>query len=310
MDSHSFYTYGTETPSSSFPDWVGVPGSPTASNLLLMGLDDAPATISSFDQDVDDALGNQYDAMASFDFACQLDPVVDWHSVFNDTMPFPLPALTDDISSTSGSSNLPLSPASDSTLVHSPFPSYLPEFKLPPPGDALVDQPAASSPLIFDNFAFTFEYDPTTTMPPFDPSSALLQQGYYYDNRDYSQGQYWPGQQPSQHSVGAAGAVAPGLAMGVEVNADANAFTAMAPAFVPPLPALSPEPQQDPSVADEKAKPVRTARKRTSRVDSDADFNYSAGESNVEDDASPRKKRRQDNTKRFPCPYEGCDMGA
>ena len=310
MDPRAFYTYGTETSSSSFPDWMGAHGSPSASNLVLMGLEDAPATISSFDQDVDDALDNQLDPLASLDFACQLDPVIDWLSVFNDTMPFPPPALTDDASSTTGSSNLLLSPMSDSTLVNAPFTSHLPEFKLPPPGGALVDQPAAPFPLIFDDFAFAFQYDAATTMPPFDPSAALLQQGCYYANCDNNEGQYWPGQQLSQHSVSAAAAVAPGLTADVEVNAPAFMFTAMAPPPAPPHPpVLSSQPQQDPSIAGKKPKPVRAARKRMSPVDSDADSNYSVGESNTEDNSPPKKRRRQDTTKRFPCCFEGCDMG-
>lgn len=60
------------------------------------------------------------------------------------------------VSSTSGSSNLLLSPVSDSTLVNAPFPSHMQALKLPPPEGAL---------------------------PPFDRSAALLQLGFYRDAR-------------------------------------------------------------------------------------------------------------------------------
>ncbi|KAI1794384.1 hypothetical protein LXA43DRAFT_883960 [Ganoderma leucocontextum] len=305
MDHNAFYTYGTETPSSSFSDWVGVPGSPTTSNQALIGLEDPPATVSSFDKDIDDALGHPYDAMAPLDFVCQFDPLIDWQSVFNTTMPSP-PALTDDSSSTADTTNQPLSPVSDSTLVNSPFASFLPDFKLPPAGDALVDQPVASSPSPFDDFGFTFRCEGAAAVPPSHLSLALLQQDFYYNGYDYCQGQYWPGQQPSQHEVGAAGAVVPGLATGVEVNANESAFIAMGPTSFPPLPVHSPEPQQV-TLANEVARSTRTTRKKRSHVDSDADSDYSAGESNNGDDAPPKRTRRQDTTKRFTCPYPDCD---
>ncbi|KAM5543405.1 hypothetical protein V8D89_002656 [Ganoderma adspersum] len=309
MDHAAFYTYSTETPSSSTKDWMGVPGSPNSFNQALMDFEDPPATIPSFDRDIDDALGLSYDFMDPMDVLCPLDPMIDWQSIFNTTMPFPLPVLTDDASSATDTSNQPLSPISDTTLVDSSFSSFLPEFKLAPAGDALVDQPVASHPSALDDFQFTFQYEPVAATPPFDFPPALVQQDYALSNYDYSQGQYWPGQQPSQHAVGAAGAVAPGLATGVEmeVNADAFAFTPIGPTSLPLLPVSTPEPQQVDPLPEKEAKPVRATRKKQPRVDSDVDSSYSAGESTSGDDAPVRKRRKQDTTKRFPCLYEDCD---
>ena len=121
MDQAAFYLYGTETSSRSFKDWVGVPGSPNSFNQALMAFEDPPATISSFDQDIDDALGPSYDVVAPLDVFCRLDPDIDWQSIFNTTMPFPPPPLTDDMSSGTDISN-PLSPVSDMTLVDASLP--------------------------------------------------------------------------------------------------------------------------------------------------------------------------------------------
>ncbi|PIL23405.1 transcription factor [Ganoderma sinense ZZ0214-1] len=312
MDCTSFYTYGTETLSSSFKDWVGVPGSPSASHQARMDLDDEPATISSFDQDIDDALGLPFDVFGPLDVSYQPDLEIDWQSLFNTTMPFPPAAFTDDSYSTSDSFNQPLSPVSDTTLVDSAFPPFQPDFKLPPAGDVLVDQPVASLCSAFDDFQFTFRCESAATIPPLDFSPPQLEQHYYQDNYGCRQGQYWPGQQPSQHEVGAAGAVVPGLATGVEVNADAFAFTAMGPTLLPPLPAASPEPQQidSPINTNKNALPARAVpKKKQPRVDSDADSNYSASESSSGDDtpAPPRKRRKQDTTKRYRCLHPECD---
>ena len=311
MDQAAFYLYGTETSSRSFKDWVGVPGSPNSFNQALMAFEDPPATISSFDQDIDDALGPSYDVVAPLDVFCRLDPDIDWQSIFNTTMPFPPPPLTDDMSSGTDISN-PLSPVSDMTLVDASLPSFPPDCKLSPAGDVLVDQPVASLASALANFEFTFQYEPSPSVPYFGFSPALIQQDCALDNYGYNQGQYWPGQQPSQHAVGAAGAVAPGLATGVdmEVNADAFAFTPIGPTALPLLPVSTPEPQQSDTLLEKEAKRVRATRKKQPRVDSDADSSYSADESTSGDDKPARKRRKQDTTKRHPCTYEDCDAGA
>ncbi|EJF55799.1 hypothetical protein DICSQDRAFT_164134 [Dichomitus squalens LYAD-421 SS1] len=305
--------FGTETSSSSYADWVGVPGSPGSSNQALMSLDDVP----DFDKDVDDALEFNFD----HPIGAQLDGANDWHRIlFNSALPFPL-ALTDDASSTMDTVHQPLSPVSDGTLVNSPSLSPIPDLKLPPQGDQHVDHmlPSSSESSPFDGFQFdfTFEIHGQVTVMPLPASSYGLSAGYDAPVYDYDG--FWPGYPLVQHTVGAAGAGVTGLATGMGLNVDSAASSFMAPSLPPcSSPPSSPVDEKDEMIiVDEKAAEVneekdapvvkKAARATRMKRRTDSDDGYSSGDSHNSDESAPKRKRRkQDTTKRFLCPFEGC----
>lgn len=289
---------------SPFVDWLGDLGSPTTFKQTIT---DHETVVPRFEKDIDDALGAICDTVDPWDFACEPDTAVDWHSILNVTTPYPSPVLTDDMSSTADSPSQPHSPLSDHTLVDSHFPPLPHLSESVPTGGVWADQPVTFPFSPFNNFKFTFQCQPTATVSPPNPSPGIPQQYYHYDGYGYRQGRYyWPGQQLPQHDVGAAGAVAPGLTSAAEVKTNAFAFTSMAPTS--PHPRLpSPKPQQEP-VVDTEPKPIKTTQKKRYRISPES----SGGESNDVTVTAPRpkRKRKQDTTKRFLCPFPGCDSSA
>ncbi len=306
MDHNNFYAYETGTRSSSIQGWVETLGNPNGLNHTPTGLEDAPATFFRFDQDIDEAL--MFPATGPSDFLYDLGPVGNWPYIDNTIMPYPVPVLTDDTATTAYSESQAPSPASGTTLVDSPF-AFSANVELARAGDVLVDQPVASPPSAVHNYAFTYQCGPTVMAPPFDPSPDLLQQTFCGSNLVYDQGQYWSGQQPSQHWVGAAGVVAPGLATGVEANANANAFTSMNPMLFSLLSAPFPEHQQE-HMIPEQPRLITTTGENRAALDVKVEPTSSAGESNNEDATPPKKKRKQSTAKVFPCTFPGCTSGA
>ncbi|TBU38666.1 hypothetical protein BD309DRAFT_873873 [Dichomitus squalens] len=308
--------FGTETSSSSYADWVGVPGSPGSSNQALMSLDDVP----DFDKDVDDALNFNFDdPINPCRLGAQSDWAIDWQDIIiNSALPFPL-ALTDDASSITDTVHQPLSPVSDGTLIDSPCSSLIPDCKLPPQGDQHVDHvlPSSSESSSFDGFEFDFTFDHgQVTVMPLPASSYGLSAGYGAPVYDYDG--FWPGYPLVQHTVGAAGAGAPGPATGMDMNVGDSAFSFMALPFSPP--ASSPVDEKDDMiVVDEKAAEVvkekdapvvkkKPARATRMKRRTDSDDGYSSGDSNTSDAPSQqRKRRKQDTTKRYICSFEGCE---
>ena len=300
----SFFAYGTEEPSSYTQDWVEAVGSLGAPNHTLTSLEDAPTTPSSFDGDEDEIVRSMYAAIAPL----EPGPGDKWqHPDYAAMFPH-VPGFMNDAATTLYSTSPVPSPASSATLLNSPF-AFLAESALPWGGDVPLDQPAAFSTAAPQHFGSTFQPEPTPTTPAFDPSSlAFLQRTFCNSSLAYDQGQYGPGQQPSQHGIGAADAVAPGLIMGMEVNMDAAALTSMHPiSFSPPLVSFS-EPQQE-FVVTGQLQLTTTTRNNQPLLGIKAEPTVPQG-SNDEVAESPKKKRKQSTEKRYACSYPGCTASA
>ncbi|EJF55812.1 hypothetical protein DICSQDRAFT_184178 [Dichomitus squalens LYAD-421 SS1] len=302
-----------------FSDWVDMPGSPYASDQALPSLEDASGSIARFDSDIHEL---SLDWVNLENITCQPDPSFDWDSLImlSDALPFPPTALSDTFLSQDGIDE-PASPRSDWTLVQSPGSSMVPDTKLPPAEDTQIDHLSASSPSPFDSLGFDFGCELFGNFLPPQMYSAPPEAGCNAVSLDGDFG--WPVYPLMQHSVGAAGAGATGLATGMDLNVDSAAFSFMAP-NLPSFssPASSPVDDKDdifvmdenPARAVEEKKDVPVVKKKpalTTRMKrrTDSDDGYSSGDSNASDAPSPRRKRRkQDTTKRYICSFEGCHL--
>ena len=226
MSEYAWYNAGTEMSSSSFPDWVGVSGSPSSSNKALTGFDGEIANILLFDQDVDDAFGSHSNCTVDpLSLALPSDGTIDWEDILPTTQPL-TPVLSEVASWTTDTIDQPLSPVSDGTLVNSPSSSFFSDLKLPMSGDEQVDHPLPSSDF-HNGFDFTFQFPVNMSFA----TSSLFGAVDFPPTGDYDI--MWPGYPPMQHTVGAAGAGAPGLMTGVDMNVGLPAFASTTPNLSP-----------------------------------------------------------------------------
>ena len=286
------YGYIPETPTTSFPDWVGVSGSPYASGqaLPLPTSEDASDSIASFEREIDDVLSLGVEQPC---YPCQPDMVIDWQSEFRDILPLEsaLDSFLGGVSSSPYTLNGPLSPVSEATLVDSPATAVLPEFKLSPAEGVLVDRRVASSPpLVVDDAGFTFQCQPWSTTLPLDIHATMAQSNYGHQIG----GQCWHDQPLSQYEVGTARVVVAGLAAGVDVSSDSFALASMDQSPSAKL-------QQDAVIIGAELKRIPVARPKRCR-------NVASKNSAGDKDNAPRKRKRAkpSPTKRFPCTEPGC----
>ncbi|TBU36280.1 hypothetical protein BD309DRAFT_766587 [Dichomitus squalens] len=317
MTYNSSDNYAPEVSTATFSDWVGMPGSPYASDQALPSLEDASGSIARFDSDIDEL---SLDWVNLGNVTCQPDPSIDWDSLLmlNDALPFP-PTVLSDMFSSEDRIDEPSSPSSDWTLVQSPGSSMVPDSKLPPAEDTQVDHLSASSPSPFDGLGFDFGCELFGDFLPQQMFSAPPEAGC---NAVSLEGDFgWPVYPLMQHSVGAAGAGVTGLATGMGLNVDSAAFSFMAPSLPPcSPPASSPVDEKDEMIiVDEKAAEVneekdapvvkKAARATRMKRRTDSDDGYSSGDSNNSDESAPKRRRpKQDTTKRFICSFEGCHL--
>lgn len=305
------HTHGTEVPAGSRSELIEFPNSlPNTSNHTHLGPQNVPGMLSDFEQHIDETFWPMYPAMAPLDLIPEPHPAINRPSIMDTTMPYPTPMFTDDASTTAYSASVTPSPASGTTLLD--FSPFLGHADLAPIGDAPVGQPVASFPPLPNNLDFTFPYGPILPLPPFGPAPGLHGQAVYGNDyaHNHTQGQYWPGQQLSQHGVDAAGAVVPGHTTGMELNASVSAFNAMDPASFSLLPGHLPEPLQGHAIIEEQEAVNTPNEKKRIRLDSDVEPDSPPGESSNQDTAPSKRKRKQDTTKRYPCPYPDCESSA
>ncbi|KAM5538434.1 hypothetical protein V8D89_007767 [Ganoderma adspersum] len=280
------YTYIPETPTSTFPDWVGVSGSPNVPGQALPTSEDASDSITSFEREIDNVLSLSPVGVEQACYPCQPDTVFDWQSEFYNAPPFEstLDSLLGGVSSSPYTLNGPLSPVSEATLVDSPIVAVLPELKLSPAEGVLVDRHVASSPPLVVDAGFMFQCQPWSTTLPLDIHTTMAQSNYDHQHGD----QCWHDQPLSQYDVDTACVVVTGLAAGVDF---ALASMDQSPS----------ELQQDAVIIGAEQKPVPVMRTKRHR-------NVANKNSAGDKDNAPRKRKRakQISTRRFPCTESGC----
>ncbi|PIL35701.1 transcription factor [Ganoderma sinense ZZ0214-1] len=291
------YAIIPDTPTPTFPDWVGMPGTPdaSASNQAWLTTRDASDSIADFEREIDDVLGVNFDEFDRTRFLCQSGMEFDWQPEFHNAFPSASSpdSYVDALSSSAYIINGPLSPTSEMTLVNSPTAAVPPELKPSTTEGALVDPQFAFFPPHLMGTGFTFQYRPWSTTSPSDMHSSMTMGRPNYDHHN---GQHWPEQPLSQYEAGPARLVVTSLTAGVGLSIDSSVPTSSVDHTLPPQ-SPSAELQQDALAigADQKCKRKCTGRRR---------FVNSAGH---KDDA-PRKRKRskQSTTKQFPCPVLHC----
>ena len=293
---HSTYGSTLETPIDTFPDWVGVPGSPCVSDEALPIMEDAPGSIWSFEREID-TISLNFNGLDQTYFPYQPGTTSDWHLELNDVLPFAhtLDSFPDDVSSSTYTLNDPLSPASEGTLVNSPASAALPELKLPPGEGPLFDPQLVSCPSLYPDAEFTFHCQPWSATPPVDAYTPMVQVDYAHQGYD----QYWPEQLSARHELATACVIVVGHMTGIDTSSDSLTPTHVDPAS--PVSSPSVEFQQDTFAVGEEQKsaPVKRSKRHC---------NTSNGKlaGDKENTSQARKRPKQDTTKRFACNYLGC----
>ena len=277
--------------SNRFPDWMGVP-EPTSG--ASGNSNDGLANVSSSGERIDDVL-NFDGTTNSLAFSPQQNDAFDYQAQPSPFAPSFFPTPFGDALSTTYALDPRIFPTSGQTSLNSAGPSTLPESELPSQWDEYVDYWLTSSSFIpYGELPIDFTPGSAVKSPPFPSPFAM---DYVAPANDYNN--LRAGFPLMQHTVGAAGAGAPGLTTGVDMNADPTAFTSMAPSFVPFHPqGLSHERVQTLAHTGHTAEPPAEIK-----------IGYFATDSGAGDTSDLNKKPPKQDTKDRPsCHYEGCNL--
>ena len=282
----SFPHNTTMAPSNCFPDWMGVPEPAIqASGNFSDGLEN----ISSFDERTNDVLNLDSTTGPSvwspqpneaFDYQTQPSPFAP--SFF---APSFSPTPFGDPLSTVDSLDHPVFPTFDQISLDAAGASKILESEFPPQEDEYFDyRSICSGSIPYGELPIESTSGSVVKSPPLRSPSAVdfVAAANDYDN-------LCPGYPLMQHTVGAAGAGAPGLMTGMDMNVDPTAFTFMARS-------LDPFPPQGSSHGHVRA--LARPSERTTETDSGA-----AGTSQLNGN-----QPEQDTTKRYSCDHEGCNL--